>query len=65
MALSIEAVYVTKDNVKQILAKAAYASRSVSVEAGYLTEETKEQILQKGHSQATSLSGKTKDYKPE
>jgi len=65
MALSIEAVYVTKDNVKQILAKAAHASRSVSVEAGYLTEETKEQILQKGHSQATSLSGKAKDYKPE
>lgn len=65
MALSIEAVYVTKDNVEQILAKAAHASRSVSVEAGYLTEETKEQILQKGHSQATSLSGKTKDYKPE
>lgn len=65
MALSIEAVYVTKDNVEQILAKAAHASRSVSVEAGYLTEETKEQILQKGHSQATSLSGKAKDYKPE
>jgi large subunit ribosomal protein L10 len=65
MALSIEAVYVTKDNVEQILAKAARASRSVSVEAGYLTEETKEQILQKGHSQATSLSGKAKDYKPE
>lgn len=65
MALSIEAVYVTKDNVEQILAKATHASRSVSVEAGYLTEETKEQILQKGHSQATSLSGKAKDYKPE
>ena len=65
MALSIEAVYVTKDNVKQIIAKAAHASRSVSVEAGYLTEETKEQILQKGHSQAISLSGKAKDYKPE
>ena len=65
MALSIEAVYVTKDNVEQILAKAAHASRSVSVEAGYLTEETKEQILQKAHSQATSLSGKAKDYKPE
>jgi len=65
MALSIEAVYVTKDNVEQILAKAAHVSRSVSVEAGYLTEETKEQILQKGHSQATSLSGKAKDYKPE
>ena len=65
MALSIEAAYVTKDNVEQILAKAAHASRSVSVEAGYLTEETKEQILQKGHSQATSLSGKAKDYKPE
>jgi len=65
MALSIEAVYVTKDNVEQILAKAAHASRAVSVEAGYLTEETKEQILQKGHSQATSLSEKAKDYKPE
>lgn len=65
MSLSIEAAYVTKDNVEQILAKAARASRAVSVEAGYLTPETKEQILQKGHSQATSLSQKAKDYKPE
>ncbi len=65
MALSIEAAYVTKDNVEQILAKAAHAARSVSVEAGFLTPETKEQILQKGHSQAKSLSEKAKDYKPE
>ena len=65
MALSIEAVYVTKDNVEQILAKAAHASRAVSVEAGYLTPETKEQILQKGHAQAANLAEKAKDYKPE
>ncbi len=65
VALSIEAGYVTKDNVEQILAKAAQSSRSVALEAGYLTDENKEQILQKGHSQAQGLAGKAKDYKPE
>lgn len=65
LALSIEAAYITKDNIELILAKAARAARSVSVEAGFLTPETKEQILQKGHAQAASLAEKAKDYKPE
>jgi large subunit ribosomal protein L10 len=65
VALSIEAGYVTKDNVEQILAKVAQGARSVALEAGYLTDENKEQILQKGHSQAQGLAGKAKDYKPE
>ena len=65
VALSIEAGYVTKDNVEQILAKVAQGARSVALEAGYLTDENKEQILQKGHAQAQGLASKAKDYKPE
>ena len=65
VALSIEAGYVTKDNVEQILAKVAQGARSVALEAGYLTDENKEKILQKGHAQAQGLAGKAKDYKPE
>jgi len=64
LSLSIEAAYVTKDNIEQILAKAANASRSVSLEAGYLTDENKEQILQKADAQAKGLASKAKDYKP-
>ena len=63
ISLSIEAAYVTPENVEQILAKAAQSARSVSVESGFLTDETKEQILQKGHRQAQALAGKAKDYK--
>ena len=63
ISLSIEAAYITKDNIEQILAKAAQSSRSVSVEVGYLTEDNKEQILQKAYSQAQGLSSKAKDYK--
>lgn len=64
VSLSIEAAYVTPDNISQILAKAAQAARSVSVESGFMTEETKEQILQKADSQARSLAGQAKDYTP-
>ena len=62
--LSIEAGYVTADNISQILSKAAQSARSVSVESGYMTDETKEQILQKADSQARSLAGQAKDYTP-
>ena len=65
VSLSIEAGYVTKDNIEQILVKVAQGARSVALEAGYLTDENKEQILQKGHAQAQGLAGKAKDYKPE
>ena len=64
MSLSIEAAYVTPDNVEQILAKAAQSARSVSVESGFMTDETKEQILQKADAQARGLASKAKDYTP-
>ena len=65
VSLSIEAAYITPDNIKQILAKAAQSGRSVALEAGYLTDENKKEILQKAHSQAQGLAGKAKDYKPQ
>ena len=64
ISLSIEAAYITADNIEQILAKASQSARSVSTEAGYLTEDTKEQILQKAHGQAQGVSSKAKDYTP-
>jgi len=64
VSLSIEAAYITADNIEQILAKAAQSARSVSTEAGYLTEETKEQVLQKAHGQAQGVASKAKDYTP-
>jgi len=64
ISLSIEAAYITADNIEQILAKAAQSARSVSTEAGYLTDETKEQVLQKAHGQAQGVASKAKDYKP-
>ena len=62
ISLSIEAAYVTADNINQILSKAAQSARSVSIESGFMTDETKEQILQKAHSQAKSVSTKAKGY---
>ena len=35
VSLSIEAGYITADNVTQILTKAAQSARSVSVESGF------------------------------
>lgn len=62
VSLSIEAAYVTKDNISQILAKAAQYARSLSLESGFLTSDTKEQILQKAHAQAKSVASKAKGY---
>lgn len=64
VSLSIEAAYVTPENVKQILGKAARYARSVSVESGFMTDDTKEQILQKANSHAKSVIFKTKNYTP-
>jgi len=64
VSLSIEAGYITADNISQILSKAAQSARSVSVESGFMTDETKEQILQKADAQAKALAGQAKDYKP-
>ena len=62
ISLSIEAAYITADNIIQILSKASQSARSVSIESGFMTDETKEQILQKAHGQAKSLSSEAKDY---
>ena len=62
--MSIEAAYITKDNIKQILAKAAQSATSISVETGYITDETKEQILQKADAHAKGVASKAKDYTP-
>lgn len=62
--MSIEAAYITADNIKQILAKAAQGARSVATEAGYLTDETKEPILQRADAQAKSVASKAKGYTP-
>ncbi len=64
LALSIEAGYITADNVKLIIAKAAQGARSVAVEAGYVTDETKEPILQKANAQAKAVASKVKGYTP-
>jgi len=64
VALSIEAAYVTPENIGQILSKAAQSARSVSIESGFMTDETKEQILQKADGQAKALSSQAKGYTP-
>ena len=64
VSLSIEAGYITADNVTQILTKAAQSARSVSVESGFMTDETKEQILQKADAQAKGVVDQAKDYTP-
>ena len=64
VSLSIEAAYITADNISQILGKAAQSARSVSVESGFMTDETKEQILQKADAQARAVAGQAKDYTP-
>jgi large subunit ribosomal protein L10 len=64
ISLSIEAAYVTPENIGQILSKAAQSARSVSIESGFMTDETREQILQKADSQARSLADQAKDYTP-
>ena len=64
VSLSIEATYVTSDNILQILNKAAQSARSVSIESGFMTEDTKGQILQKAQSHAHALSNQAKDYNP-
>ena len=64
VSLSIEAAYVTADNISHILSKAAASARSVSIESGFMTDETKEQILQKADAQAKAVAGQAKDYTP-
>jgi large subunit ribosomal protein L10 len=64
VTLSIEAGYITADNISQILSKASQSARSVSVESGFMTDETKEQILSKANSQAKTVAEQAKDSTP-
>lgn len=64
LSLSIEAAYVTPENISQILSKASQSARSLSIESGFMTDETKDQILQKAEGQAKALSSKAKGYTP-
>jgi large subunit ribosomal protein L10 len=64
VSLSIEAAYITPENIGQILGKAAQSARSVSIESGFMTDETKEEILQKADSHAKALAAQAKDYTP-
>ena len=64
VSLSIEAAYVTPENINQIIGKASQHARSLSVESGFMTSETKEQILQKAEGQAKGLASKAKGYTP-
>ncbi len=64
VSLSVEAAYVTSENIIQILSKAARSARSVSIESGFVTGETVEQILQIVESHAQSLVSRAKDYTP-
>ena len=64
VSLSIEAAYITADNVSQILGKASQYAHSLSVESGFMTDETKEQILQKADAQAKGVASEAKDYTP-
>jgi len=62
--LKQDTLYITADNVTQILTKAAQSARSVSIESGFMTDETKEQILQKADAQAKGVASQAKDYTP-
>jgi large subunit ribosomal protein L10 len=64
LSLSIEAAYVTPENISQILSKASQSARSLSIESGFMTDDTKDQILQKAEGQAKALSSKAKGYTP-
>ena len=64
ISLSIEAAYVTADNISLILSKAARYAHSLSIESGFMTDETKEQILQKADAQARAVAGQAKNYTP-
>lgn len=64
VSLSIEAAYITEDNIKLILSKVAQGARSVAVESGYVTDDTKEQVLQRAAASAKSVASKAKGYTP-
>lgn len=64
VSLSIEAAYVTPENITSIIAKASQQARAVSVESGFMTDETTDTILQKAHAQARALAEQASGYEP-
>ena len=63
--LSVEAGYVTPENITQILVKASGSAHSLSVQSGYVTAETGEATLALAHSHAVSLSEAASEYDPQ
>lgn len=64
VTLSVEAAYVTPENITQILSKASQGARAVSIESGFMTSETREAILQRADAHARSVASKAKEYTP-
>lgn len=62
VSLSIEAAYVTPENVPAILAKASQHARSLSVESGFVTDQTVELIIQRADAHARSVADRAKGY---
>ena len=62
VSLSIEAAYITPENIGPILARASQHARSLAVESAFMTEETREQVLQRADSQARAVASKAKGY---
>jgi len=57
-ALSMEIGYVTKDNIKELLAKAHRNSRAVGIEQNIAVPELMEELLKKAARQASALESK-------
>lgn len=62
VSLSIEAAYVTPENISVILAKASQHARSLSVESGFVTDQTVELIIQRADAHARSIADRAKGY---
>lgn len=61
MNLSINASYVTKENIGMLITKAWNDSKSLSIGSGFPTKETIENIIIKAHTQAKTLKSKTEE----
>ncbi|VFJ15396.1 50S ribosomal protein L10 [Candidatus Nitrosocosmicus franklandus] len=56
LALSVEAVYFTKESTPLLLVKAKQHGLSLAIEAGYLSPESVEMVIAKANAVAASLS---------
>ena len=57
--LSVEAGYVTAENIRQVLSKASSYGRALSISSGFITAETLNDILAAAHNHARVLAEKT------